>query len=140
MFASAWAQTPATLIYNGGQSVEGMEIEQAYALNSQSPDFLDFKKRYQDRFGQLPSFGAAFGYEAGAVLAAALQKTGGTRSELRQALLEIQNFKGLIDNFSFNQYGDVVRPFYLSVIRNNNFVIFNPYHQTNNNFFTACVT
>lgn len=129
LFASAWAQT-ATLIYNGGQTVEGMEIEQAYALNSQSPDFLDFKKLYQNRFGQLPSFGATFGYEAAMVLSTALQKTGGKSLELRQAMLEIKDFKGLIDNFSFNEYGDVVRPFYLSVIRDNKFIILAPLAST----------
>lgn len=125
VFASAWAQT-ASLIYNGGQAVEGMEIEQAYALNSQAPDFLAFKQRYQDRFGQLPSFGATFGYEAAMVLASALQKTGGKSQGLRQAMLETKNFKGLIDTFSFNESGDVVRPFYLSVIRDNNFVVLQP--------------
>lgn len=130
LFASAWAQT-ATLIYSGGQTVEGMEIEQAYALNSQSPDFLDFKKSYQDRFGQLPSFGGTFGYEAAMALASALQKTGGKPLGLRQAMLEIQNFKGLTDSFSFNEYGDVVRPFYLSVIHNNKFIVLEPLASTN---------
>lgn len=125
LFASAWAQT-ATLIHNGGQTVEGMEIEQAYALNSQAPDFLDFKKRYQDRFGQLPSFGATFGYEAAMVLTSALQKTNGKSQGLRQAMLEMKDFKGLIDTFSFNESGDVVRPFYLSVIQDHKFVILEP--------------
>ena len=122
LFASAWAQT-ATLTHNGGRAVEGMELEQAYALSDQEPGFLDFIKQYQDRFGNFPSFGAAFGYEAALVLASALQKTDGKAEGLRQALLEIRNFKGLIDTFSFDQYGDVVRPFYLSVIRDNKFVI-----------------
>ncbi|SDD96443.1 Leucine-, isoleucine-, valine-, threonine-, and alanine-binding protein [Sporomusa acidovorans DSM 3132] len=120
LFAAAWAQTE-TLIYHGGQAVEGMEIEQAYTLTSQDPDYLDFKQRYQDRFGRFPSFGAAYGYEATMVLAAALHKTGGKTKGLRQALLEIRDFKGLTNNFSFNQYGDVVRPIYLNVIRNGKF-------------------
>lgn len=121
-FAAAWAQT-MTLIYQGGQAVEGMEIEQASALDSQAPDFLIFIKHYSDRFGQFPAFGAAHGYEAAMVLAAALQKTGGKADGLRQALLEIRDFKGLVDNFSFNQYGDVVRPSYLNVIRGGKFVV-----------------
>ena len=41
LFASAWAQT-ATLIYNGGRAVEGMELEHAYAYSSQDPDFQGF--------------------------------------------------------------------------------------------------
>jgi len=122
LFAAAWAQT-ATLIYRGGHAVEGMEIEQAYALNSQAPDFLSFTKHYSDRFGQIPAFGAAYGYEAAMVLAAALQKNSGKAEGLRQTLLEIRDFKGLADNFSFNQYGDVLRPTYLNVIRGGKFVV-----------------
>lgn len=122
LFASAWAQT-ATLIYHGGKTVEGMELEQAYALNSENPEFLDFKKRYQSRYGQSPSFGAAFGYEAAMVLTTALEKTDGKAEGLRQSLLEIKDFKGLIDTFSFKQDGDVERPFYLSVIRNGDFIV-----------------
>lgn len=122
MFTSAWAQT-ATLIENGGQAVEGMKLEQSFAANSQSPKFLDFQNRYKYRFGHAPSFGAAFGYEAMQVLAAALEKTGGKADGLRQSLIEVQNYQGLIDKFSFDKFGDVKRPFYLSTISNGQFII-----------------
>ncbi|MCE5287549.1 MAG: ABC transporter substrate-binding protein [Pelosinus sp.] len=121
LFSSGWAET-ASLIYNGGQAVSGMEIEEFYRLGSQSPKFLDFFKRYQDRFGKPPSFGASFGYESMMVLAAALQKNDGKKEGLRQALLATKNFHGLIDNFSFNQNGDVERPSYLNVIQDGKFV------------------
>jgi len=116
LFTSAWAQTE-TLIKNGGEAVEGMDLEQTYSLNSQAPDFLDFKARYQQQFGRAPSFGASLGYEAAVVLAAALEKCGGKAEGVRQALLETRDFKGLVDNFSIDKYGDVVRPFYLGTIR-----------------------
>lgn len=116
LFTSAWAQTQ-TLISNGGQAVEGLEIEIANTHNDQAPDYLDFKTRYQSRFGRAPSFGAALGYEAAGVLAAALKKNGGKAERLGHALVSIKNFKGLSDTFSFDQYGDVIRPFYLGTIR-----------------------
>jgi len=121
LFTSSWAQTE-TLINNGGQAVEGLEIECVNALNNQSPDYLDFKTRYQARFGQAPSFGAKFGYEAAKILAAALQKTGGKADGLAQSLVGIKNFKGLTDVFSFDRYGDVIRPFYLCTIRDGKYV------------------
>ena len=122
LYTSAWAQTE-TLINNGGQAVEGLKLEQSYALTNQSPAFLDFQARYQARFGHAPSFGAAFGYEAALVLALALEKTGGETGGLRHALVEIRDFRGLMDTFSFNRFGDVERPFYLSSIRDGKFVI-----------------
>lgn len=121
LFTSAWAQTEM-LINNGGQAVEGLEIEFANALNQQAPDYSDFKTRYQARFGQAPSFGAVLGYEAAKVLAAALQKSGGKAAGLTQALLGIRNFKGLTDTFSFDRYGDVIRPYHLGTIRDGKYV------------------
>lgn len=121
LFTSAWAQTE-TLINNGGQAVEGLEIEIASASSNQTPAYVDFKTRYQARFGQATSFGATSGYEAAQVLAAALQKTGGKAEGLVQALVGIKDFKGLSDTFSFDKYGDVSRPFYLGAIRDGKYV------------------
>lgn len=122
LFTSAWAQTE-TLINNGGKAVEGLKLEQSYALTSSTPAFLEFKTSYQSRFGKAPSFGAAFGYEAAMVLAKALEKTRGSPAKLKEALLETRDFKGLMDNFSLDQFGDVQRPFYLSAIEKGKFVI-----------------
>ena len=123
LFTTSWAQTE-TLITNGGHAVEGLELEIASAVNSQAPEYLDFKTHYLARFGQAPSFGAVSGYEAAEVLAIALKKTGGKTEGLPRALAGIRNFKGLADIFSFDQYGDVVRPFYLGVIREGKYVVF----------------
>lgn len=121
LFSSPWAQTE-TLISNGGKAVEGMELEQAYDLNNQSTDFIDFKSRYKERFGNEPSFGAAYSYESTLVLAEALEKTHGKKEGLKQALLEVKDFKGLTDKFSIDKYGDVERSGYLTSINNGKFV------------------
>lgn len=121
LFASAWAQTQ-TLLNNGGRAVEGLKLEQSFDIGNQSPLFLDFRKRFEARFGHSPSFGAAFGYEAAMVLAKALEKTGGKREGLKESLLTIRDFQGLLDSFSLDKYGDVQRPFYLSEIKNGRFV------------------
>lgn len=121
LFTSSWAPTE-NLIDNGGQAVEEMKFEQAYALTSQLPNFEDFKARYQARFGNAPSFGSALAYDSAMVLSAALEKTAGKPEGLKQALAEIRDFPGLMGTFSFDRFGDVKRPFYLSTIRNGKFV------------------
>jgi branched-chain amino acid transport system substrate-binding protein len=122
LFTSSWAQTE-TLVNNGGRAVEGLELEIASAVNNQTQDYLDFKTHYQARFGQVPSFGSVLGYEAAKVLATALEKTGGKAEGLPQALVGIKNFKGLVDTFSFDRYGDVLRPYCLGVIRNGKYEV-----------------
>jgi branched-chain amino acid transport system substrate-binding protein len=121
LFTTSWAQTE-TLINNGGRAVEGLEVEVTGILASQSPDYLDFKKHYQSKFGRVPSFGATLGYEAAKVLAVALQKTGGKAQGLAQALIGIKNFKGLNETYSFNKFGDVDRGAQLGVIRDGKYV------------------
>ncbi|HEX9079663.1 MAG TPA: ABC transporter substrate-binding protein [Desulfuromonadaceae bacterium] len=120
IFIANWAMTE-TLILNGGKAVEGLEGEQGYDMNSKSPPLADFLARYKARFGQAPTFGAAFAYEAADVLAAALRRTGGKPAGLKQALLGTRDFKGLVDTFSFDGYGDVERPHYICVIRDGRF-------------------
>ncbi len=129
LFSTAWAQTE-TLINHGGKAVEGLEIEIANTYSDQTPAYLNFKNRYLNRFGHVPSFGASLGYEAARVLGAALQKTEGKPDGLKKALLGIKDFKGLSETFSFNQYGDVIRPFYLGIIRNRKYVDIKSYKLT----------
>lgn len=123
LFTSAWAQTE-TLVNNGGKAVEGMQLEQSYPLNSKLSTFTDFQSQYKTRFGNAPSFGSAFSYETALILAEALKKTGGKSNELKHALLEIHDFNGVMDDFSFNAFGDVDRPFYISTIHKGQIIIF----------------
>lgn len=122
LFTTDWSQTQ-TLITNGGKAVEGMILPQTYILNSDLPCFTEFKSSYEKRFGNTPSFGAAFGYEAVSILSEALKKTDGNTKGLKEALLGIKNFHGVINNFSFDKYGDVHRPTYLSTIKDGKFVV-----------------
>ncbi len=117
LFASGWAQT-ASLLNNGGKAIEGLKIDQSYASTSQAPRFLDFRKRYKERYGILPTFGSVYGYEAALVLIDALRRTNGKAEGLKRELLKTKNFPGLIDNFSIDAFGDVNRPCYLSEIKN----------------------
>jgi branched-chain amino acid transport system substrate-binding protein len=129
LYASSWAQTE-TLINNGGQAVEGLEIELISAVSGQTPEYLDFKKQYQTRFGVTSSFGAILSYEAAGVLAVALEKTGGKADGLPKALAGIKDFKGLSDTFSLDKYGDAVRPIHLGVIRDRKYVGVDPLKPT----------
>jgi len=121
LFASAWAQSE-TLINKGGHAIEGMKLEQALPLDSQSPSLLEFQALYKARFGYAPSFGAILAYETTQVLATALEKTGGEAEGLKQAILDIQDYHGLFDSFSFDEYGDVERTCYISTISDGKFV------------------
>ena len=121
LFASGWAQTD-TLLQNGGQAVEGMEIVIAYDTNSSAASYQAFKTRYEQKFGNTPTFASGQSYEALQVLAAALQQTNGQAKGLKEALLAAQDYEGLIGKISFDPFGDVLRPLFLLTIRNGEYV------------------
>lgn len=130
LFTSAWAQTE-TLISNGGKAVEGMEIEQAYNVTNQSEGFIDFRAKYKARFGNEASFGSAYSYEATLILAEALKRTNGSKDGLKRALLETHDFTGLIDKISIDKFGDVERPYYISIINEGKFEMIREFSSVN---------
>lgn len=121
LFTTAWAQTE-TLINAGGRAVDDMELELISAVYEDDPSYKEFAKRYRAKFGRSPSFGAVMGHEAANVLAAGLRRTGAKADGMKQALIAIKEFKGLSEAFRLDEYGDVVRPVRLGVIRGGRFV------------------
>lgn len=121
-FTSAWAQT-RTLISSGGEAVDGIITEQAYPIIGGSKSFNSFLTEYKNRFGTEPYFSAAFGYEAAMVIAEALKGTDGKKEDLKEEILKIKDFQGINDSFSFDRFGDVERPFYMSKVKNQEFVV-----------------
>jgi branched-chain amino acid transport system substrate-binding protein len=109
LFASSWAQGEA-LFQNGGKAVEGIETIMAFDVNDPAPDLVRFKAAYQKRFAAEPIFSAMEGYETMMLLAAALQKTAGDAYGLPEALLEVQDFKGLTGPLQMDSFGDALRP------------------------------
>ena len=121
ILVSNWSLT-ADLIQNGGQAVEGVLAITTHPENNQSPKYVEFKQRFQDRYGRQPTFGAGYGYETALILAAALEKTKGQPEGLREALLETKDFSGIYDRLTLDAYGDVIRTVYLVTVQNGQFV------------------
>lgn len=119
LFASDWTHTGDLLSY-GGRSVEGMVIVNSLDQSSQDPRFLDFKARYQGRFGTPPHFPAVFGYEAARMLLSALERDP-SATQLRAALSDTPLVEGVQGPFRLDAYGDVARGIYLIKIENGAF-------------------
>ena len=117
ILTSNWAFTE-DLIQNGGRAVDGILTVVSHDENNQTPAYLSFKESFLARFGRKPTFAAGYGYEAVMVLSAALEKTGGLKEGLAEALLETKDFPGVHGNISLDAYGDVQRTLYLLTIEN----------------------
>lgn len=105
----------------GGRSVDGIVFAASYTEDNPRPQFQDFMRRYQERFGWPANFAAVYAYEAVSVLAAALGRTDGRTAGLPEALLALGQQEGLMSPFVFDAYGDVHRQTFLVTIRNGRF-------------------
>jgi len=117
-----WPATNA-LALSGGSTVEGFQFVSNYSEDNAYPNFLAFQKRYTKRFGWKPNFAAAFAYEAVALLADALKRTGGNAQGLKTALADSTPHTGIIGHFSMSPSGDVVRPTFITSVKQGRFVI-----------------
>lgn len=115
VYSSAWAYTKQ-LVQSGGAAVDGMVFAMSYADDNPSSGFIRFQKRYYDRFGLEPSFAAVFSYEAAMFLGQALRQTKGEAAGLRQALVDIKGFSGVLGEFDLDEFGDVERPCFILTV------------------------
>ncbi len=120
-FSSSWAQTNQ-LLEKGGRAVEGLEIGSFYNLNNREEAHQRFVNAFEARFGRKPELGAPQSYESVLVLAEALKMTGGRREGLREALLTIRDFPGVLGPITFDAYGDVQRTVYIMRVSDGEFV------------------
>jgi branched-chain amino acid transport system substrate-binding protein len=121
-FGASWSVTNE-LIAKGGRHVDGVELISVYDPNYASASYQAFLQAYQQQYSRRPSLAASHAYETVLVLAEALQQTDGQAQGLKTAVLEIQNFPGLQGEISFDPYGDVSRPLFMTRVIDGQFVV-----------------
>ena len=118
---ASWAAN-VQLLQMGGRAIEGALVLQALDLDSQEPAYVDFRKRYVERFGGAPSQAAVFSYDATMMGAEGLRrKTDG--QSLRDVLRAPGSWPGLQQPVVLDHFGDSVNRFHLSEVRNGRFVM-----------------
>ncbi|GFK93940.1 Leu/Ile/Val-binding protein [Fundidesulfovibrio magnetotacticus] len=120
----AWPYTREILLA-GGASVDGILFATSYTEDNPTPEFEQFRARYEARFGWPPNFAAAFSHDAVRLLAEALRVTDGSRRGLGEALISLGRIAGVMGPFSLDASGDVDREVFIVTIREGRFVTVN---------------
>lgn len=120
VLSSGWAATPSLLV-QGGDTVEGVYVAIPGFVDRDAGKYREFVKKYKARFGKEPSFAAVQGYHSVKVLAGALERTGGTRKGLPEALVRTKGFQSFYGELSLNKYGDAFFPMSIVKVRNGSF-------------------
>ncbi len=121
IFTSEWSFTSDLLNY-GGRAVEGLISYHSFNAESQRPSYLDFKEKFIKRFGYETSFASVLSYDATRLLLKAISQNADP-GQLKQTLLGSGTFSGLQSDFKLDQYGDVSRALFQTVIVNGQFKV-----------------
>ena len=121
VFSPMWTMTN-DFIQAGGADVEGAYLISQVDLESEAAVYVEFKKAYQDRYGESPSFASILSYDAVMVAAAAIQEAGTTSTEsVKDAILRLGEFSGLQESIKMDSSGDVKNSYYLYRVQNGTF-------------------
>ena len=100
-----------------GDAVEGA-IFSAPLIQEETPVVRDFEERYKNKYGSPPEFYAAYGYDVLKMIALAFGKVGHNPEKVRESLLQIKGFPGILGEINVSPNGDCETPLTIKVIKN----------------------
>jgi branched-chain amino acid transport system substrate-binding protein len=119
ILASGWAKT-IDFIQNGGKAVEGVVFSTPYDDNSKDIKFVEFAKKFEEKYNKKPSVFATQGYELGKILIQNLQNSSDIAT-LKKRILDIEKYSGLQGNIIFDKYGDIKRDYFMMKVIDKSF-------------------
>ncbi len=120
LVSSGWAKE-LKLIEEGGSAVENMIFLTGYDDNSTDPKYIEFVKKYQKRYGKIPSIFSAQAYETASILIDTIKKHKNIE-EFKNIILSEKTYNGLQGKIIFDNFGDVYRDYFIMGIKNKKYI------------------
>ncbi|MCT4662522.1 MAG: ABC transporter substrate-binding protein [Tissierellales bacterium] len=120
-FLAGWANTN-DFIYHGGLAAEGAYTSSVFDADSDKPKYLDFVKRYQNKYGEEPSFSSHFAYDSLMMLTKGMESSNSFDPvDIKNEIIKIRDFEGIQSSFTINEFGDVIRENFRYRVENGTF-------------------
>ena len=107
-----------TLLKEAGEAAEGFEAVFPYDPTRNDPRWLDFNKRFEDRFHEKPEQFASMAYDTMNMLLDSICKAGLNRARIHDALANIEEYDGVTGHMVFDPNQKNVAPLYLGTVHN----------------------
>jgi ABC-type branched-subunit amino acid transport system substrate-binding protein len=107
-----------TLLKEAGGAAEGFEAVFPYDPTRNDPRWLDFNRRFEDRFHEKPEQFASLAYDAMNALLDSICKAGLNRARIHDALANIEEYDGVTGHMVFDPNQKNVAPMYLGTVHN----------------------
>ena len=101
-----------------GPAGEGFEAVFPYDPTRKNPLWVDFKRRFEDRFHEQPEQFASLAYDAMNALLDSICKAGLNRARIHDALADMDQYEGVTGHMMFDPNQKNVAPLYLGTVHN----------------------
>src|SRR5699024_1759286 len=92
-----------------GEDADGLVVATPWFTEADDEKVQSFVEKYKEEFGKTPDQFAAQAYDGLYIMADALKRAGeADHDKLREALLDTQDFEGILGSMSFDEEGDIV--------------------------------
>jgi len=108
----------STLLAEAGPAAEGFEAVFPYDPTRKDPRWLDFNRRFEDRFHEQPEQFASLAYDAMNALLDSICKAGLNRARIHDALANIEQYDGVTGHMIFDPNQKNVAPMYMGTVHN----------------------
>jgi branched-chain amino acid transport system substrate-binding protein len=106
------------LLAEAGDAAEGFEAVFPYDPTRQDPRWIDFNRRFEERFHEKPEQFASLAYDAMNALLDSICKAGLNRARIHDALADIEQYDGVTGHMVFDPNQKNVAPMYLGTVHN----------------------
>jgi len=107
-----------TLLKEAGDAAEGFEAVYPYDPTRKEPRWLDFNRRFEDRFHEKPEQFASMAFDTMNALLDSICKAGLNRARIHDALADIEEYDGVTGKMIFDPNQKNVAPLYLGTVHN----------------------
>ncbi|MGA2350312.1 MAG: ABC transporter substrate-binding protein, partial [Terracidiphilus sp.] len=107
-----------TLLSQAGDAAEGFEAVYPYDPTRKDTRWLDFNRRFEERFHEKPEQFASMAYDTMNMLLDSICKAGLNRGRIHDALADIEEYDGVTGHMVFDPNQKNVAPLYLGTVHN----------------------
>jgi branched-chain amino acid transport system substrate-binding protein len=104
-----------------GDAAEGVVFSVPENPDPDDPTVKAFNEKYTKRYGQEPGVCSAAGYDALRIYVHAIDEAGTDVGEVQKVLARLKDFPGADGPVSFDEHGDLLKPFTFKEVRNGRF-------------------
>ena len=123
----------AEFLEAAGSTAEGVVATYPFNPATDDPVFLAFRERYLTRFGETPDAYGAHAYDGMQMVIQSIRHAGLNRVRIRDALTDIETFRGVTGVIPFDATWNDVGPVWMAVVQNGTYTFFpSPMEDGNN--------